>query len=330
MTLKKSILIFLLCLVFLVGCQTRNTVVETEPVKIEVETQILDQDPINMKFAMTSGTISYFGVKLLYEQPTMGHDILWEYELYYSQNILKRNMLEGKIDVALIPMELALQIIELDAPYKLVGIASTEKPVVISKNPIEDFSEIKRQNVHVFYDQLHFFNAYLTYLNLESSDINTVLWTDEDAMITAFSEGRIEYAMLSAAQYKRLSAQNINAHLISETSRLIEEEIGLARGIPTGVLVVRSLIAEEYPELIQRIETELTISDVWLKRNTESARVYAQQLEIALDGSIFLETLASLSLSYEPNTQAKHIFRRYFNWLENKKPDFKIDRNVIY
>lgn len=326
MRIKTMVLLMMLVLL-VTGCRSKPEIIEPAPYQEPVDRLAIENMPMDMTFALTSGTLSYFGVKLLYEQPVIATDMAWEYELFYSQSILKKRMMDQKVDVALIPFELALQLQEAGVPYKLVGVLGMDKPVLIGKSPIE---EMRRQNVHVFYDHMHFFTPYLKTLGLQASDVNAVVWTDEMAMMTAYEEGRIDFALVSSAQYKRLMNLNVKVQALHESSRMIEEEIGLSKGIPSGVLVVRSLFAEDYPEAIAQIEMALTGSDVWLKRNSESARVYAEQLDLIPEGTDFIETLNALSLSYEPNTQARFIFSRYFYWLEKMDPTLAIDRRIVY
>lgn len=321
--MKKNIIWILLAITLLTSCSAfENTSPRTEDENLEnmenIGAELIEAAPIEMNMAFSSGGMSLFSVKQFYEQKSYNDAIRFNYSMYHAVEGLERDMYDKKVDMGLMPLDFLLQTGTALSDYRIVGLVSSTFPQFVSREKGVTLDSLKRSNVDVFYEHELFFRTFLKENGMNSnSDINVVVWTDEEKMISAYKEGEIKHAFFSMAQSQKLISEGIELNAVLDLSSFIINKLGFNGGVPTGVFVVRKDILEIYPEVVASFENDLLYNNKWLVRNYDAAKVYAQQLELVPEGFDYMKYLGTADYYYEPVQIAKYKFKKYYKWIDN-------------
>lgn len=325
--MKKNIIWILLAMTVLTSCsafENSSPQAEVETVEIEekLTTELIEAAPIEMNIAVSSGGMALFSVRQFYEQKSYSESLQFNYSMYHSSEGLERDMSDKKVDMGLMPLDFLLQTGGALSDYKIMGLVSTAFPQFVSKEKGVTLDQLKKKNVDVFYEHELFFRAFLQENGINpNSDVNVVVWTDEEKMIETYKDGKIDYALFSMAQSQKLIGQGVELNTVLDLNSFIINKLGSNGGIPTGVFVVRKDILAIYPEVAVSFENDLLYNNKWLVRNYDAAKVYARQLELVEENFDYMKFLGTAEYYYEPVQVSKYKFKKYYKWVDNYLTD---------
>lgn len=337
--MKRKPILGLMCLIVLQMLMTSCTpskenvnIIDdnTEKTSESHQRELIESAQIEINIGVSSGSMALYTAKQFYEQKMSYEKMNFNYEIFYSESAIEDSLFSSSLDIGVLPLDNLLLMEGILSKYKIVGVASTTYPQLITNDSSATLESLYKENINVFYEHELFLKKYLSSEGINpSKDLNVIVWDNEEKMVKAYKDGKIKYGMFSMSQYQRLIADDALSYPLVDMTTYTINKLGFNGGIPTGVLVIRNEILELYPELCQAFESELIGNNTWIHKNVDEAKVFSKQLNLIDDTFDFGKFLATGNYYYEPSETSKHRLKRYFKWIDNYlSTEFELESSI--
>lgn len=312
----------------LVGCNSTK-VVEEEP--------IVHQEPKTIKFCYQDGTPALTSAKLAKENPIIDDNIVIEYEMQKSPDLLVTKVLKEEADIAIVPSNLAAQAFNKELSYEIVGTAVWGSFYLASTEDINGFEELKGREIYTFGKGLTP-DLVLRYV-LSQNGIDP----EEDVKITylnaasevgpAFIGGKTNLAVLAEPLLTTITMKKEDTKIILDLNEEWGKAAGTDKGYPQASLIIKKDLIENNREFVEDFIKAYEESRKWAVENSETLGGYAEELGISvaketIEKGIIWNNVESFNI-----IDGKEEYKAYYEAILDFAPDFiggKIPDEDIY
>ena|GEM_PF-4100677 len=279
MLTKKRVLRILTCLLlisalFVTGCAKKsgeqengpNPVTETDRL---VETLVREQS-LYLNCIALEGLASYSLTKILYEQPSIKENIVFEYTIFNDWNLIFKAIENNEASLAIVPFKMAIEMLLNTDTYQLAGAVKGNSHVMLGASK---WDEIIGKEI-VIYDPSGLNGKFettadrlafkLEQMNIYRDKDYTVSYTQKLELPT----GNQIFAMEDIYLKLDIFAQ-VGPYLSLDES----DDYQLA-------LLIDKSIVEINPDIIRSFADEYYRACAWLSSYPERAIAYSEQLKI--------------------------------------------------
>lgn len=263
--------------ILITGCYKSNQPEESNlstEIESETITNALDRDQsVYFNCIATEGISTYSMTKVLYEQPEIKSNVIFEYTIYNDKEQIYEALDRDKINLGVFPFKLAADILNEYEHYKMVGVVKAENHILLG---ISDLMDIQGKEIIVF-DPSGFDGQYMTTLSrlnyeltkmkIDDYTIKLVHTLEEIKDIDENQVILVEAKAIDLSMYESFKTSG-NYFELDETS-----DYQLA-------LLVEDSIIEIYPEIVSEFVDVYYQSCLWLSAYPDRAEAYASQLNI--------------------------------------------------
>lgn len=329
--MKKFLILFMTSIIILsslVGCNSTK-VVEEEP--------IVHQEPKTIKFCYQDGTPALTSAKLAKENPIIDDNIVIEYEMQKSPDLLVTKVLKEEADIAIVPSNLAAQAFNKELSYEIVGTAVWGSFYLASTEDINGFEELKGREIYTFGKGLTP-DLVLRYV-LSQNGIDP----EEDVKITylnaasevgpAFIGGKTNLAVLAEPLLTTITMKKEDTKIILDLNEEWGKAAGTDKGYPQASLIIKKDLIENNREFVEDFIKAYEESRKWAVENSETLGGYAEELGISvaketIEKGIIWNNIESFNI-----IDGKEEYKAYYEAILDFAPDFiggKIPDEDIY
>lgn len=329
--MKKFLILFMTSIIILsslVGCNSTK-VVEEEP--------IVHQEPKTIKFCYQDGTPALTSAKLAKENPIIDDNIVIEYEMQKSPDLLVTKVLKEEADIAIVPSNLAAQAFNKELSYEIVGTAVWGSFYLASTEDINGFEELKGREIYTFGKGLTP-DLVLRYV-LSQNGIDP----EEDVKITylnaasevgpAFIGGKTNLAVLAEPLLTTITMKKEDTKIILDLNEEWGKAAGTDKGYPQASLIIKKDLIENNREFVEDFIKAYEESRKWAVENSETLGGYAEELGISvaketIEKGIIWNNVESFNI-----IDGKEEYKAYYEAILDFAPDFiggKIPDEDIY
>ncbi len=316
------ILIAVIILALMLGCNNKALVEKGEEVAEETESQ----EAKTIKFCYQDGITALTAAKLAKENPTIDEDVIIEYEMQKSPDLLVSKVLKEEADIAIVPSNLAAQAYNKGIPYKIVGTATWGSMYLVSTEDIQDFEDLKGREIYAFGKGL------TPDLVLRYTLAGNGIDPDEDVTITylnsasemgpAFLGGKTHLALLSEPLATAVLMKKEEAKIIFDLNEEWSSITGADKGYPQASLVVKWELIENNTEFVNKLIDYYVESRKWAEENPEKLAEYAEELEISVPKDVILEGIKWTNVDSFHIGDSMEEYRIYYESIMDFAPDF--------
>ena len=282
--MTRRCLIFILYLVMgtilLTGCLKSKQITEinlSTEIESETITNALDRDQsVYFNCISTEGISAYSMTKVLYEQPEIKNNVIFEYSIYNDRDLIYEALENDKINIGIFPFKLAADILNDYDHYRMVGVVKAENHVLLG---VSNLLDLKGKEIIVF-DPSGFDGQFMTTLNrlnYELGKINVYFGKDYTyKTVQSIDETKeINENQVILVEAKAIELDMYESFRISENYFEIDE----SNDYQLALLAEDSII-EIYPEIVSDFVDVYQLSCLWLSAYPDRAQAYASQLNL--------------------------------------------------
>lgn len=308
--MKRKLLFFLLslCLVFplLISCT-----------QIE-ETRVI-------KFYYPDGLPALTAAKLAKDNPNIDENIIMDYELQKTPDLLASKIIKGEPDIAIVPSNLAVQAFNKDIPYKLVGTATWGSIYLIGTEDINSFEDLKGEEIYCFARGLTpdiVFRYVLSNNGIDPDKDVKITYLNSGAEVApAFISGKTDLAIIAEPLATNVLMKKEDTKFIfglnEEWSKLSDG----SQGYPQSSLIIKSDLLETEREFVEKFLKEYEESSNWGSNNPEKLGDYAKELEIAVPTDAIIKGQDRMNMKFVDTKDCKGEYELYFKAMLDFAPD---------
>lgn len=200
------------------------------------------KEPETIEFCFRDGIPALTVVKLMKEDPIIVENIIINYGMQKSLDLLVSKILKEEADIAIVPSNLEAQAFNKGLSYKLIGTSTWGTIYLVSTDDIESFKELKGKEIYAFGKGLTL-NLVLKFVLSKNGII-----PDEDVKITylnsaseidpAFISGKTDIALLLEPLATNIMMKKDDTRVIFDLNEEWCNITGTDKGYPQASLII--------------------------------------------------------------------------------------------
>lgn len=319
----RKVLVVFLAIVFLLGGCTKSSHQENTIKEI--------------RFSYQDGTPALTAAKLAFDNPVLDKSINISYDLEKTPDLLLTKILKQEADIAIIPSNLAAQVVNKGLPYKIVGTATWGSLYLVSTDDIKSIQDLKGREIYSFGRGL------TPDLVLKYVLSNNGIDFDKDISITylnaasevgvAFIGGKTNLALLAEPMLTTVKLKKPDTKVIFD----LNEEWAMAaqteKGYPQSCLIIKEDLLENNKQFVDKFVDNYADSRKWAADNPSKLADYAEKLGIGVSRETLGKGIVWTNIDYFHIKDCKEEYDRYYEIIRDFAPDSiggKIPDEKIY
>jgi len=263
-------------------------------------------------------------VYLFEEKPDLGEGIKVQYNVAMAPKNLMGELAKKSIDMAVLPANMPALLYAKAPGYKVAAITGMGSLYIVSRDPsIKTPSDLKGKTL--FNGAKGATPDFLTRYLLANEGIDA----DKDLTMD-FSYGHADLAKaviggladtaVLPEPFITMITEKSDASIVIDLQQWWMEQKGTDQSYPLSVLVVRTEIAEKYPQFVSRFLNAYADSIQRVKDNPEEASKLVPKNGFTLTAAITEKAIPRLNLQFTDGKEAAEMLDEYYDILFNMNP----------
>ena len=279
-----------------------------------------------INFVYQDGTPALTAAKLAIENPSMDNNIVVNYQMEKTPDLLVAKVLKEEADIAIVPSNLAAQAYNKGLPYKIVGTAGWGSFYLASTEDIESFEDLKGKEIYTFGKGL------TPDLVLQYVLSNNGIDLDKDIKITylsaasevapAFIGGKSNVALLAEPLLTTVMLKKDTAKVIFDLNQEWAKAAGTVNGYPQASLIIKEDLLENNPDFVRSFIKAYEESRAWAGENPSKLVDYAQELEMSVAKETLEEGFIWTNVESFHINDGKEEYKKYYEAILDFAADF--------
>lgn len=283
------------------------------------------EEPRTIKFYYPDGLPALTAAKLAKENPNIDENIIMDYELQKTPDLLASKIIKGEPDIAIVPSNLAVQAFNKDIPYKLVGTATWGSIYLIGTEDINNFEDLKGREIYCFARGLTpdiVFRYVLSNNGIDPDNDVDITYLNSGAEVApAFISGKTDLAIIAEPLATNVLMKKEDTKFIFSLNEEWSKLSGGSQGYPQSSLIIKSDLLENEREFVEKFLKEYEESSNWASNNPENLGDYAEDLEIAVPIDAIIKGQDRMNMKFVDTKDCKDEYELYFKAMLDFAPD---------
>ncbi|MCL0028238.1 ABC transporter substrate-binding protein [Peptococcaceae bacterium] len=265
-------------------------------------------------------------IKMFEDNTTIGDKVKVNYSVAEAPNIIMSRLLNGELDIATIPSNLAAKIYNKGVPYQIAAVSVWGVLYILSNGvEINSWSDLKEKEIELF-GKGATPDILLRYL-LKQNGIDP----EKDVTLN-YSIGPVELAQkMIAGKVKVAVVPQPLATMVMTKNKDIKQVLdfqeewkrihGSDVAIPQACLVVKKELAEKHPEIVVEFLREYEKSINWVNENPKEAGVLLEKHNTGMKAKLAEKAIPYCNIKYMDAIAAKPVLEEYYSILHGFAPE---------
>ena len=292
------------------GCQTTPEVPSFEPADIRVG---------GLKGPTSMGMVSLMDAA---EAGTAFNN--YTFTIAGTADELTPKLIKGELDIVAVPANLASVLYNnANKEVKLLAVNTLGVIYIVENgNTIQSFDDLKGKTIYATGkgSTPEYALKYLLAENGIDPDVDvTIEWKSEPTEVVALLSGQADSVAMLPQPYVTLAQTQIEGLRMAIDLPKAWDELENGSAMLTGVLVVRSEFAEQYPLQLAAFLDEYKLSTEYVNENTKDASLLVEKYGI-VKAAIAEKAIPYCNITYIEGSEMKTIMEGYLNVLFEQNP----------
>ena len=280
---------------------------------------------LNIKIASLNGPTSIGMIKLHLEKPSLGEEVITDYEIVPSPDIMISKLLAGDMDIAILPTNIAVKLYNKGIDYKLGAIVGYGVLYIVCQNfEIDSWEDFKGKKINIT-SRGSTPDVILRYLLKENgiepeTDIEFDYSVEQVELSQLLISGITELAILPEPFVTMVLNDNDNVKIAFD----IEEEWKkLQNGLPLPMscVVLSSDLTDNQPDIVNTFLEKYEESIEWVNENPIKASELVEKYKIGMDAKTAVEAIPRCHIKFSGSQQSKNSVNNYIQTILDFSPE---------
>lgn len=280
----------------------------------------LGKEDVTLRVTALRGPTGVGMVKMLEDKPSLGKNVTVEYQVAETPDIVTARVLSKEIDIAALPTNVAANLYNKGAGYRLLAINTWGNLYLISNqveiSSWEDFKGKTINSIGLGATPDLVFRSLLIANGLDpEKDVTMDYSMAQVELASALSAGRVALAVLPEPLVTTTLTKNASLKIVmsleDEWKKIHGENIAIAQ----GCLVVREEFAKKHPEVVASFLKQYQESIAWVNKNLEQAGTLIEKHSLGMPAAVAVKAIPRSNIRYMAALDAKSQVEAYFNVL---------------
>jgi NitT/TauT family transport system substrate-binding protein len=272
-----------------------------------------EKTPVTLHIGSLKGPTGIGMIRLFENKPQLGENVISNYELAGSPDILVSKLLSGEVDIASLPTNVAAKLYAKGAPYKLAaitgyGVLYLIGPRLEEEGPFE-YSQLEGTtiyNVGKAATPEYIFSYILKQNGIDpQNDLTIRFQYPHPELAQLLIAERVRLGVLPEPFVTKVLMNNPDAAVLLDLQKEWAELKGSEESYPMSCVVVKKQIAEQHPDIVDTFLNAYRDSIRWVTENPEKAGKLSEKHGIGMDAKTAEAAIPRLNLHFKNARKAK-------------------------
>jgi NitT/TauT family transport system substrate-binding protein len=269
---------------------------------------------VTLQVAALKGPTGIGMIKMFQDRPGLGEGVNAEYTAYASPDVLVPRLVKGELDIAALPGNLAANLYNRGAPYRLAGVIGNGVLYLVSTDPavnsLEDFSGKTLQNVAKGSTPEFVVRHILRRKGLEAS-VDVRFQYNHAELAQLLIAGRETSGVLPEPFATKVLRSVQGARIVADFQKEWAAVHGGQGLYPMSVLVVKKSLCDERPRVLENFLAEFRKSRDWVVSRPGEAGVLAEKLQFGLSAEDAAAAIPRCNLVFADAASARPALEEF-------------------
>lgn len=320
------LLIAVILLLTLTGCETASK--ETQPsvtdTSAQIETVTVSLKPADIRIGGLKGPTSMGMVQLMESSEAGTAANNYTFTIAGSADELTPKLIQGELDIAAVPANLAAVLYQnTDKAVKLIAVNTLGVIYIVENgNTVQSLKDLRGKTIYATGkgSTPEYALKYLLSENgMDAEKDVTIEWKSEPTEVVALLDGHQGAIAMMPQPYVTVAQTRIEGLRIAVDLTKTWDELKNGSMLITGVLVVRSEFAEQYPDQLATFLSEYKLSTEYVNSNIPEAAQLIEKFNI-FKAAVAEKAIPFCNITYLEGSEMKNAMEGYLQVLFDQKP----------
>lgn len=289
---------------------------------VSLESQPVSVQPEVVRIAALKGPTGLGMVKLFHEKPDLAPGVRTEYFAYPSPDVVIPRLVNGEIDLAALPTNVAVNLYNKKIPYGLAAIIGNGVLYCVSTDPnVKNLETMDRvQNVAKGSTPEFILRHILEARGLQNR-VKVEFRYAPVELAQLLIAGREKTGILPEPFATKVLRARPDARIVSDLQEEWKVLYPETPTYPMTALVVKLSFLRSHRPLVDSFLSLYRDSQDWVKNHPEEAGVWAAQLSFGIDREDAKDAIPRCNLTFVPAKEAKPVVERFLKVLLQFAPE---------
>lgn len=245
-----------------------------------------------------------------------------EANIQKTTDALVAEVLKGKVDMAVVPSNLALQAFKKDLDYKVAATIGWGSLYLISMEEISDIKDIKGKEVYNTGKGLTpdiVCKEILNAKGINESDVNYTYVSAASELAPLIIAGKAKFAVVPEPILTTVMNKNPNIKIILELNKEWADINDVDKGYPQATLIVKESFYNDNKKIANKVLKSIEDSVKWVNENPSKVGDICENIGITIDKNIVEKALERANLRFYNIKDTEEEYKVYFKALEDNE-----------
>lgn len=245
-----------------------------------------------------------------------------EANIQKTTDALVAEVLKGKVDMAVVPSNLALQAFKKDLDYKVAATIGWGSLYLISTEEISDIKDIKGKEVYNTGKGLTpdiVCKEILNAKGINESDVNYTYVSAASELAPLIIAGKAKFAVVPEPILTTVMNKNPNIKIILELNKEWADINDVDKGYPQATLIVKESFYNDNKKIANKVLKSIEDSVKWVNENPSKVGDICENIGITIDKNIVEKALERANLRFYNIKDTEEEYKVYFKALEDNE-----------
>lgn len=286
------------------------------------EKDVKTNEAIKATLISPDGLPSFAISKSLSEDKKIGN-IEMSYSIQKTPDLLLSELMKGKVELAVVPSNLALQAYKKNLGYKVAATIGWGSLYLVSTEEINDISELKGCEIYNTGKGLTPDIVFKTILNnngLSEQDVNLAYVGAAAELAPMVMSGQAKYAVLPEPALSTVMSKNNKVKILLNLNEEWSKINNVEKGYPQSTLLIKEEFYNtikdngQYEEIINKLKD----SEEWAINNPQLAADKCEELGITVNKEVIDKSIKNSNLSFTKIEDCTTEYEKYFSIIDNE------------
>jgi NitT/TauT family transport system substrate-binding protein len=273
-------------------------------------------EPLELTVNALKGPTGIGMVRLFEMKPDLGPNVSSEYQIAGAPDVLVSRVLSGEVDIAALPVNVAVKLYNSGVPYSLGAIVGNGLLYMLSGDPevagIDDLRGKEIYNVGKGATPDFVLRYLVDARGIGGEKGVTVSFTyPHPELAQMLIAGKVKTAVLPEPFVTMVTMKNGDVRIVENLQKVWAEELGGEKPYPMSVVVIKDEVWQKRPDAIERFLAAYKESIEWVSTTPKAAGELAEQHGIGMTAAVAARAIPRLNLTFVPAGEARVELERF-------------------
>ncbi len=296
-----------------------TTAAETTAAETTAAETTAPAEALNLKFAMPVGAPTVSIIKAMKDGKTIGDNITIDYEMVKSPDLMASKLINGELDAAIVPSNLAIKLYNKGIDYKYAATGVWGILYIVGTEDVASWQDLKGKTITMIGRGLtpDIVTRHLLKANGLEPDVDVMFdYVDGAANLAPlFISGKSTLSIMPEPMLSKVMTKKPEGKVLFDLQQEWKTATGTSDSYPQAGMLIKGELIDNQPAAAAALLDLYAESIAWVNANPADAGAYGEELQIGLAAKLIEKAVPRMNLTFKNGPDSRAALEAYYQVL---------------